>query len=901
MKFPVKNNCEKVLKKRGVVLFIFSCILLLFALRHSIYAVLNRLLVDPIMSKLNDYAFFCFSALFLVLGFYYFASSKVERYKSNKRLWVIIVVFVLYCYSLLYSCEDGLGWDFASIIPSGCFFTYYSTLIFLVPLIGEFCLYCQRRKKTKEQNQNNDLSFIYETPVKEEHGDSYNRKGYCRIVAEKVRNNYHEEGAFVIGIWGDWGAGKTSFVNLVKSKLEDKDADIKFDFNPWTSSSHSNVVTDFFSLLSKQLSDSIPDFQNKLTEYAEYLSDMNVDPILKYGLNIFKSRSFKSSNVRYEEISSILQKSKLRILVFIDDLDRLSKSEVLEVFRLVRNTANFPYLQFLITYDRDYVLNIMDVPNPDVYLRKIFNLEVSLPIYDVKVIRESLKQHIGELKLLNAEQKEVVSDFLSPYNDANGFPVEFIIKTERDVIRFVNSLIVSTEAISRSLGSNGLDEINILDLIRVELIKYRDPAYYDRLAQSPLSELKVVDNERYVYNQISDNQSMLKSNATDQPSQDVGDIEFFKDESKISNSKNIRHEDVIHVCMASLFPERAVDDIRSISMIRSFNQYFSYRYDERNISESEVHNILLSSDTQLDTVEGYCSSKNEMEVYHMLTSIISKHKSDEWLTDSKSPYFYKTVLTLLFSLMESKDNEIVKYVMNSSKVLFTLPTYKNLDYYLEVLKLWDRFLAFDSVVPLDNINIMLGFMNNGNLRVKLSREVITDDDRKKIENFIRSTSNPVQMSHLLNPFSYSNRKDIYDDCILEASVVKNIQKSFFFKYAEMGKVDEDCLKLFRLSLVTDPKTNGYIWDENASKKMRELVDIDAKGYLSLFIVEIPTSSDEIRFYMARLWELIFNNDPDEVDSYLYNDDKNDVDKIDEIRNFWELFKENRFKAVSRKL
>ena len=116
---------------------------------------------------------------------------------------------------------------------------------------------------------------------------------------------------------------------------------------------------------------------------------MNVDPILKSVLKILKINTSKSSSVRYEKIYEILKESKLKILVFIDDIDRLSKEEILEVFRLVRNTADFPYLQFFITYDREYVIKTIDVPNHDKYLQKIFNLEISLPVFDRNVIRES--------------------------------------------------------------------------------------------------------------------------------------------------------------------------------------------------------------------------------------------------------------------------------------------------------------------------------------------------------------------------------------------------------------------------------------------------------------------------------------------------------------------------------
>lgn len=44
------------------------------------------------------------------------------------------------------------------------------------------------------------------------------------------------------------------------------------------------------------------------------------------------------------------------IVVTIDDLDRLASAELFEVLRLIRNTAAFPNLIYVVCYDKDYVV-----------------------------------------------------------------------------------------------------------------------------------------------------------------------------------------------------------------------------------------------------------------------------------------------------------------------------------------------------------------------------------------------------------------------------------------------------------------------------------------------------------------------------------------------------------------
>ncbi len=59
------------------------------------------------------------------------------------------------------------------------------------------------------------------------------------------------EGA-AVGIFGPWGSGKTSFVNLVKEALGNKQVSV-IEFNPWLFSGAEQLAGRFFSELSAQM------------------------------------------------------------------------------------------------------------------------------------------------------------------------------------------------------------------------------------------------------------------------------------------------------------------------------------------------------------------------------------------------------------------------------------------------------------------------------------------------------------------------------------------------------------------------------------------------------------------------------------------------------------------------
>lgn len=862
-------------KKRNNWLLIFVACLLVVAMSDSLAGIIDKIWVNPFMSKMYDDALWYFLAFSLLLIAYYILSYYQERTISKPRVYFIVVSLIIYFSGIIYSrTSEEQGWSYKSVNESENVLTYYATLLFVIPLMGELCLYKKRCKLRKQPDTN--CSLIYDKPIEEDDEDSYMRKDYAWTIAQKIDNNFHKEGSFVIGITGNWGSGKTSILNLIKTKIDDQVIDVIFNFKPWLSSSAYNIIADFFSQLSKELSGYIPHFTNQLTKYVEALSELNIDTAFNNGFKILKWGLSESAGNQYNKVSSILAESKLKILILVDDTDRLSTEEILELFRLVRNTANFPYLQFVITYDRDYLIKTLKVANAEKYIQKIFNLEISLPAFDPETIRQSLRLGVGSKIEIGESYKDVINGFLQSFDDE--FPVEKLIRTRRDVIRFINAFIVNAEALSGSL-----QDINILELFKLELIRYRYPGYYNRLSQDPLSELDIYDDTyRYKKQQV---------NGDNQPTFDENDLkEKLFSENKTTMVRRYKHIDPkeeIAVCMDNLFPQTEVRDNNSISKIRAFDQYFRYRYDEKNISVSEAIQLLQEADPtkQLQGIEDFYSKKKEREVFHMVRFFISKRETKFWKEEEQSPFYYKTVLAFLSKVMDSKNKDLKREVSSACSPIFTLSIYGNLDYYLEILQLWDKIPLFDGD---SDLRILSGIMYKDNLQAKIRRE-ITDDDLHKIKEFLQGTKSSVRMSRLL---SECTDPDNNGSLILDKPLLKEIQLSYFMKYAERKKVDEDCIALFVYSANIEPKSRKFLWNENASAKLRELVDADSQGYISAFI-----TMDETYIYPLPYWKPIFQEDPEELEKYLFANDKDQLKGISDARIVWRLYKYNGYKEI----
>ena len=862
-------------RKRNTWFFVLVACILTVAMSDSLASVIDKIWVNPFISKIYDDALWYFLAFSLLLIAYYILAYYQERTISKPRVYFIAASLIIYFSGIIYSCTSNeRGWSYKSVNESENVLTYYATLLFVIPFMGELCLYMKRCILRKQPDTN--CSLIYDKPIEEGDEDSYMRRDYAWTIAQKINNNFHKEGSFVIGITGNWGSGKSSFLNLISTKIDYQNIKVIFNFKPWLSSSVNNIITDFFSQLSKELSGYIPHFSIQLTKYVEALSELNIDTAFNNGFKILKWGLSESAGNHYNKVSSILAKSKLKILILVDDTDRLTTEEILELFRLVRNTANFPYLQFVITYDRDYLIKTLKVANVEKYIQKIFNLEICLPAFDPETIRKSLRLKVDSKMKIDQSYKDALNDFLRSFDDE--FPIEKLIRTRRDVIRFINAFIVNTEALSESL-----QEINILDLFKLELIRYKDPIYYDRLSQNPLSVLDIYnDTFRFKKKQVKEeSQSTL----------DEKDLEekLFSDNKTTTDRryKYIDPEEEIAVCMDNLFPQSEVRDNNSISKIRAFDQYFRYRYDENNISVSEAIQLLQEEnpEKQLQGIEDLYSEKKEREVFHMVRFFISKLETKSWKEEEQSPFYYKTVLSFLSKVMDSESMKLKEEVSSACSLIFTLSIYGNLDYYLEILQLWDKIPSFD--VNSDS-KILSGIMYKDNLQAKIRRE-ITDNDLHKIEEFLRGARSLVRMAMLLNEYTDPDKNG---SLILDRPLLKEIQFSYFMKYAERKKVDEDCIALFVYSANIEPRSRNFLWYETASAKLRELVDIDPQGYISAFI-----TMDKTYIYPPRYWKPIFQEDPEELEKYLFANDKDQLNGISDARIVWRLYKHNGYKEI----
>ncbi len=200
-----------------------------------------------------------------------------------------------------------------------------------------------------------------------------------KIVRENLQALDLSKGSLTVGVIAPWGRGKSSFINLLRKRLE-KYGGIIIPFNPRGSKSISSIPEDFFDAFAKELSRHYLGFGLLLARYAKHLGLLNQ---YEWTRPLGSLLTLILPGKEQEAVNRILRELGKRVYVLLDDLDRLSGEEILEVLKLIDRNASFSNTVFIVAYDKAYVNNVLkkhlDHGLNHSFIDKYISWEISIP------------------------------------------------------------------------------------------------------------------------------------------------------------------------------------------------------------------------------------------------------------------------------------------------------------------------------------------------------------------------------------------------------------------------------------------------------------------------------------------------------------------------------------------
>jgi predicted KAP-like P-loop ATPase len=436
--------------------------------------------------------------------------------------------------------------------------------------------------------------------------DALGVAGQAGRMASSIMSRTSQEG-LVIGLYGAWGSGKTTFINFIEQflkKVADKNQPIIMRFNPWLFSGHEDLIQRYLIELSKTLDPGDFRSKQKRKEFAEgvenlsnvseqlllFAAGLHVNPFFASGVKalshlskraIKQLKSQESLSTQKEKIENLLTESKKKILVIIDDIDRLEPKEILDIFRTVKSAADFPNVIYLLSFDKNLVHDVIkDSHKSDGqdYLEKIIQYDIDLPPADAQGVLKLFGERIDpiiEAKGGKEWNKERWAEFYRDY-------LREKLKTPRQAVRLSNAFNLAYSSLR--------GEVDPVDFLAIEAIRMFDPR---------------------IFNEIRDNTDKYTEFGQGQFEPGKTDPPYFK---KVIGLVDEKDQEAVKSVLEIIFPrvknafsnfkmssDTRVSEWRTQGRICSshhINRYFSYSISSDQFSDAEIKDaIALTADS----------------------------------------------------------------------------------------------------------------------------------------------------------------------------------------------------------------------------------------------------------------------------------------------------------------
>ncbi len=241
---------------------------------------------------------------------------------------------------------------------------------------------------------------------------------------------------------------------------------IIINFKPWNFTNSEKILEKFFSLLEKEINNSDLKCYSNLTALIKLYSKsfLNID------LSVFDKLQDKNIIDIKNKIERILKECNNRkIIVIIDDIDRLLPEEIITIFKTVKIIADFPNIIYVLSFDKVKTIEILENHykfNAHDYIKKIIQVEKNIPPIENDILKDIFINNLKEL--VNTLDETESNDINNLYDYA--LKNKYIFNL-RDLNKFYNTFGFIYSAYK-------YENINLRDLIAITAVEVFEPSLY---------------------------------------------------------------------------------------------------------------------------------------------------------------------------------------------------------------------------------------------------------------------------------------------------------------------------------------------------------------------------------------------------------------------------------------
>jgi len=547
---------------------------------------------------------------------------------------------------------------------------------------------------------------------------------------------------------------------------------IEIRFSPWDCSDKNQIFKEYLKSLAKDLFLFSPTVSSLLLTYSKEITGVNLAPLAK------AVNPYSNIATLKQEITNILEHSNKRIIVVIDDFDRIHCNEIFNMLKLIGSIANFPNIVNIVAYDKDYISEELKECFKDKktskdkinrYLQKIIQDELPLP----KISHEKI------FNIFMPKLDEIISDFdynkeelISNYKNTLG---GYLIN-----IRNVKKLLNAFEFHYKIFRARKIN-INIIDLLFITALKTFNFELWQK-----------------IYNIGKD---LFMS--------DIGSSSYFTEQVREENRSdfyekklnfNTLNPQELNI-LGTLIPSILENDIRHIYCIddkeqfdlkrlmssqETFNLYFEFNPPESNLKE--IIKQMTSSSFNRISIEHIL--RTDIDFSDLRDFLKSKQYRDK--IDKNVILNFIELILLSTKVYESfeENNFVMRFLSNDNVYMQSTDSKAIENKFYSLISQSEKDINFNALV--DSIFSWLLYDTESNSREKL--RTLTDDEKVIQEKILPILKEKFENSDIFN-LSLNTIYTFYYSFNQINSEYKTILQDKILNYCK-AKDNEELLDLF---------------------------------------------------------------------------------------------------------
>ena len=389
---------------------------------------------------------YVFALLFLLLrkDFWKKLWLMVLSWRFDLLILLTVGIYFMYVFQghineSLSSWIEMLSWQGLKVILLLPFFVILAQVVRLI----------QTKLFLKEDP---DSLFISDKEGQNKKDDGLGFLDQAEQFAESVFNQGSSE-SLVFGIDAPWGTGKSTFVNLCKESWEEKHKSemIVYSFDPLRYENQDNLLEKFINGLIGEIKNHVfaPEIESLLSKYEKYLKNSKAS-FSFFGLSFDIPLGGDSLDDIFGRLETVLSKLDKKIIVVVDDLDRLNFNSIKEVLFVIKKSFTLPNISYVLCYDTENISALekktFDTEKIIEFLEKFVNVKTSIFLDNKKLVEyftENKNESLSRNRLadpdLVSKAVDGLKDILKAEDSHNYLP---FIGDARKIKRLINTVLL---------------------------------------------------------------------------------------------------------------------------------------------------------------------------------------------------------------------------------------------------------------------------------------------------------------------------------------------------------------------------------------------------------------------------------------------------------------------------